>query len=57
VSFESGEAIRETDVAVVVTRPVSHGLMRMLQSLTEDAPFHISVFHSLEEARKVLGLI
>ena len=57
MSFESGEAIRETDVAVVVTRPVSHGLMRMLQSLTEDAPFHISVFHSLEEARKVLGLI
>jgi len=57
VFVENSEAIRDTDVAVVVARPVSYGLMRMLQSLIEDAPFRFSVFHSLEEAKKALGLI
>jgi hypothetical protein len=56
VFFENGEAIRGTDVAVVVARPVSYGLLRMLQTLVEDAPFRFSVSYSLEEARKSLGL-
>jgi len=56
VFFENSEAIMDSDVAVVVARPVSYGLARMFQTLVEDAPFRFSVFYSLEEARKSLGL-
>jgi len=56
VLLQKGEAMLGTEVAVVVSRPVSYGMTRMLQALIEDAPFRLSVFYSMEEARKSLGL-
>ncbi len=56
VFVENGEALRDTEVAVVVGRPVSYGLLRMLQAFVEDAPFRFFVFYSRSEAEEALGL-
>jgi hypothetical protein len=56
VFLEHSEELRGTDAAVVVARPVSYGLLRMLQAFVEDAPFGFSVFYSRSEAEKTLGI-
>ena len=43
--------------AVVVSRIVSFGMMRMLQSYADDSPLEISIFYSVEEAKHWLGLL
>ena len=55
--LEAGEAVGRADIAVVVARPVSYGLLRMLQAYIDGAPFRFSVYYSLEEAKSSLGLV
>jgi hypothetical protein len=42
--------------AIVVTKTVTYGLMRMLQMHTDDAPMTMSVFYEMDEAERWLGL-
>ena len=42
--------------AIVVTKTVSYGLMRMLQAHVDGMPIGFSVFYDMGEARRWLGL-
>lgn len=43
-------------MAVAVAKPVSYGMLRMLQTEISEAPFSFSVFYDLGEAERALGL-
>jgi hypothetical protein len=53
---QSADAVSGMDVAVVVSTPVSYGVIRMLQVFVEGSPFRINVFYDMEEAKRHLGV-
>lgn len=57
VMVSTGDAFRGSVVAVVVAKPVSYGMLRMLQIKISEVPFSFFVFYDLQEAEKALGLI
>jgi len=50
------EARKGMSAAIVVSQKVSYGLMRMLQELSENPEFSISVFYDIDEAKQWLGV-
>ena len=42
-------------LAVVVSRPVSYGMMRQLQAYLDASPLKVSIFYDLEEAERWLA--
>jgi hypothetical protein len=57
VFVRTGEALRNSVVAVVVAKPVSYGMLRMLQIKISEVPFSFFLFYDLQEAEKALALI
>lgn len=51
---EQSEHLRGTRLAAVVSRTVSYGMGRMLQTYLEDAPFRFCVFYDYREAEEWL---
>ncbi len=56
VFAEEVEALRGVAVASVVSKAVSYGMLRMLQTMVSGLPFSFSVFYDLKEAEESLGL-
>ena len=54
--LSDAEARKGMAAALVVSQKVSYGLMRMLQELSENPEFSISVFYDMDEAKKWLGV-
>ncbi|MBW1813454.1 MAG: hypothetical protein JRJ39_07210 [Deltaproteobacteria bacterium] len=50
------DRFKEGKAAVVVSKEVSYGMIRMLQAYAADSPFEIEVFYDIEEAKKWLGV-
>ena len=56
VFLANGAALQGSEVAVVVARTVSYGMLRMLQTFIESAPSRCSVFYDIGEAKELLGV-
>ena len=50
------EYLKGTRLAAVVSKTVSYGMIRMLQTFVDGAPFQVGVFYSPEAAKEWLGL-
>jgi len=54
--MDESERLAGTRLAVAVSQTVSYGMVRMLQTFLEDAPFDVAVFRDLQEAKEWLGV-
>jgi len=53
---EYAERIEGRKMAIVVSKTVVYGLMRMLQALMDGLPAHIEIFYEMDEAKRWLGV-
>jgi hypothetical protein len=56
VFVQNTSAVSGMEVAIVVSQPVSYGMIRMLQAFIEGSPFRLHVFYDVEEAKRQLRI-